>query len=232
MSTIDPVLLTFITQLTQSGRERWRKHFQEDSEILSAKRNRQFYALCVLLFCTNSTCSMPFHVILTEAVLCHGGSLELVRILNRVRAIASLDTNNRLATHIVQERINQGIIPQLVPNALTILSIDNIDILQTYAIVSCTDKTRSWHGTSVQCVKPLPMSASLSQDELLESNGASSKRPVTSPVNSPMPVEKCKRRRRTLTEKPSPHSHVTLPSIRNSDTSSLSHNYESEPLPD
>ena len=50
-----------------------------------------------------------------------------------VGAVASLDTSNCLATFVVQQRI---IVPELQPNTLTIVSVDNIDILQTHAMVS------------------------------------------------------------------------------------------------
>ena len=151
---------------------------------------------------------MPFHTLLTEAILCHGGSQELVRILNQVGAVASLETSHRLATLVVQQRIARGIQPELYHRALCVVSIDNIDILRSHAFVSCTDGTRSWHGTSVQCMQPLPLSASLSEDELVT---AGQKHPASSPVPSPLPVEKMKRHRRTLTEHPSPHTTMAIP---------------------
>lgn len=91
---IDPKLLTFILHLTQSVRCRRLQQPLLSNECQSeVKRIRQAYLLGAILFCTNSQCSMPFHTLLTEAILCHGGSQELVRILNRVGAVASLDTN-------------------------------------------------------------------------------------------------------------------------------------------
>ena len=229
VSGCDPVLLDFIRQLTQIVCESRRKLFHDEKEKGTTKTVRQLYILCVLLFCTNSTCSMPLHVVLTEAILCHGGSLELVRIFNRIGAVASIDTNSRLATRIVQERLMHGIKPQLQPHMLSIISIDNIDILQPHALVSCTDKTRSWHGTSVQCVQPLPLSGTLSQEEVLRGNEAQ-KRQFSSPVASPMPVEKHKRRRRTLTEQPSPHTHMTQPRLQDSPIF-LTDEYQAQCLP-
>ena len=151
------------------------------------------------MFNTNTQCSLPFHTLLTEAILCHGGSLELVRVFNRVGAAASIDTNSRLATIVVKERITRGIIPDLIPHTLTIVSIDNIDILQPHALVSCTDAKRSWHGTTAtdvpcQLAQPLPHSSSLTDEEQVRPIH-SRKRPVSSPVASPMPIEKPKRRR-------------------------------------
>ena len=139
---------------------------------------RQVYLMSTVLFCSNTQCSMPFHCLLTEAILCHGGSQELVRILNRVGAVASLETNRRLATLVVQQRMSKGIIAEIHPKLLSVVSIDNIDILQSHAFVSSTDRTRSWHGTSVQCTQPLPLSARLSNDERMSSHLEESRVPL------------------------------------------------------
>ena len=163
----------------------------------------------MLQFSTNNTCSAPFHIPLTEAVLCHGGTLKLVRILNRLGAVASIDTVNRLATHVVQARLSQGIKPDLHPRMLAVVSIDNVDILQPYEFVSCQDATRSWHGTSVQCVQPLPVSGHLTSEDLL-SHAVGEKHLPTSPAGTPIPTVKYTRRRRTLTELSSPHTTVVI----------------------
>jgi len=199
-------------QVTQSVRSRKRKLFCSESEVTNTRRMRQVYLLCTLLFCANSQCCMPFHALLTEAILCHGGSQKLVRILNRVGAVASLETSRRLATLVVQQRVARGIQPELHHRSLCIVSIDNIDILQSHTFVSSTDGTRSWHGTSVQCVQPLPLSASLSNGEMVTVGfPPTRKHPASSPVASPLPVEKAKRRRQTLTEHPSPHTLMVIP---------------------
>ena len=91
INKMDPILIQFMQCMTQSVRGRHQN--QPINELSHEKQLRQFYSLCVLLFCTNAKCSMPMHTILTEAVLCHGGSQELVKVLNRVGAIAALDTS-------------------------------------------------------------------------------------------------------------------------------------------
>lgn len=95
---------------------------EDDSS--TSKIRKQSYALSKLLFITDSTCSMPFHVVITEFVLCHGGSHELVGLLNRSGIIlcASIQRAKRLATFEVHERMARGIIPELVPNTLSIVS--------------------------------------------------------------------------------------------------------------
>ena len=64
--------------------------------------------------------------------------LELIKIMNRVGVAASIDTNHRLATQVVQSRLAHGILSDINMQ----VSIDNIDILQPHAFVSCTDATR------------------------------------------------------------------------------------------
>ncbi len=225
MANTDPVLVSFLTTMTQSVRQSKRKLFHDEAADVSVttKTIRLLYALSVLQFCTNSMCNVPFHIVLTEAVLCHGGTLELVRILNRLGAVASIDTANRLATHIVQTRLSRGIKPDLQPQKFTAVSIDNIDILQSHGFVSCQDATRSWHGTSVQCVQPLPFSGHLTPEDLLthvpQDTGNTRKRLPTSPAGTPIPTEKHKRRRRTLTEQASPHTGLVNPTALPSTTS-------------
>ena len=106
IDSFDPLSVNLLDQITQTVRcRKYKLRFQDNanttSSVLTIKDICQFYALCVLLFCTENTCSMPFHLLLTEAVLCHGGSLKLVHLIIRVRAVATLDTCNCLATYTV-----------------------------------------------------------------------------------------------------------------------------------
>ena len=85
---------------------------------MHTRKVRQIYNL---LFCTNTQYSMPLHVPLVEEILCHEGSLELVRLFNRVGAVASIDTTSRVATQAVQLRQSRGVLSDLVPGTLTII---------------------------------------------------------------------------------------------------------------
>jgi len=51
---------------------------------------------------------MPFQYLLADAILCMGGSTELVKMFNRLGIVASLDTHDRIATAVVTQRINKG----------------------------------------------------------------------------------------------------------------------------
>lgn len=140
MAMLDPELLGFVQEITSSVRGR-RKLFRE-SDVNHIKLVRQLFLISSLLYCTNSQCCMPFQMLLTEAIQCNGGTLELIKIMNRVGVAASIDTNHRLATQVVQSRLAHGILSDINMHALSMVSIDNIDILQPHAFVSCTDATR------------------------------------------------------------------------------------------
>ena len=63
------------------------------------------------------------------------GSMEFVKFFNRFGMVSSLDTNNRIATCIVQKRTNEGIKHSIQFSMLTVVSVDNVDILQSNAVV-------------------------------------------------------------------------------------------------
>ena len=110
------------------------------------------YALCVLLF---PQCYVPLHLPLTDLILCHGGTTELVTVLNRFGAVASADTHSRFLQDLSADR-KVMLDCNLTQNAFRIVSVDNIDLLQSHAQVYATDSHRSYHGTSIQCVEPMP----------------------------------------------------------------------------
>ena len=76
--------------------------------------------------------------------------------MNRVGEVASIDTTSRLATSVVCARISRGIKEELVANALTVVSIDNVDVLlHVHAMVYSTDTSRSWqHNVHSHCLTP------------------------------------------------------------------------------
>ena len=105
MELVDPTLTQHIQTLTKSYNEK-RQQGTADEHSLSThtKKVRRFYYLCVLLFCTNNRCCMPLHALLTDTVKHYGGSSELIRVLNRVGAMASEDTHARLVTYVSGKR--------------------------------------------------------------------------------------------------------------------------------
>ena len=132
MEMVDPALTQHILTLTKSYNEK-KQLYTADEHSLSAhtKKVRRFYSLCVLLFCTNSRCCMPMHLLLTDVVKHHGGSSELIKILNRVGAVSSEDTHGRLVTFISQQR-EKEMETEFNPQAFKLASVDNIDVLSHY----------------------------------------------------------------------------------------------------
>ena len=105
LQQLDPLLIQCIQILTKPVRERRQLFSQQDlhdsSGTLKSKSMKQLYCLCTLFFCTNSQRNMPLQYLLADAILCMGGSTELVKMLNRIGAVASLDTHDRMATLVV-----------------------------------------------------------------------------------------------------------------------------------
>ena len=90
----------------------------------------------MLLFITDNTCCMLFHIPVAKIIFCHGVSQELPKLLNRHGASAALETAKRLSTCIIHQKICRGVVPELDISALTMVTVDNINILETYALVS------------------------------------------------------------------------------------------------
>ena len=173
IESIDPVLWHMIVLLTSNPTER--RNFSPES-ISSQRKFQCLYTLCVLLYNTNRSCSIPMHLLLTDLVESQGGSIELIRMLNRVGGIACEDT------HIYSSQWRRGrSLSDLREGEFTIVSVDNIHFLQRHAQVYCGDQHRSWHGTSIQAVQPscdnsppVSSAASTGQAQAFHSHSASS----------------------------------------------------------
>ena len=139
--SIHPTLLMAIQLLTQPTRSVVKQTSTENNRKLI----KQIYSLMVLCYCTNNQCYMPLHYLLTDAIQCHGGSVTLIKIFNRVGACASIDTLQRIQTLVAAKRIKKGPSSYLNHKTLSIVSIDNIDILQPWVMVSSLHANRSWH---------------------------------------------------------------------------------------
>ena len=59
-----------------------------------------------MLFVTNR----PLHILLTDLTDSHGGSYELIQILNRLGAVASVDTHRRYVQFQVAPKMSAGVL--------------------------------------------------------------------------------------------------------------------------
>ena len=173
---VDPALMQHIQTLTKSYNEkRQQGTADERSQSAHTKKVRRFYCLRVLLFCTNARCCMPVHLLLTDTIKYYRGSSELIRVLNRVGAVASEDTHARLVTYVSEQR-KREIKEELNTDAFKVPSVDNIEVLLQYAKAYAGRMSSIWDGTSIQCVEPKPTSLILSRKQM-PSQGSDSSSP-------------------------------------------------------
>ena len=241
ISQLDEDLWAAVCTMTQPLSLKGKRN--EESSVL--RKIRRVFCVCVLMFTTNSQCSFPLHTLVADAVESCGGSLQLVRLLNRLGACASVETHKRYVQFRVAQRMSRGALSGYPLNTLTVVSIDNLDFVLSFARVFCGKQQSSWHGTTIQFVQPQPSrlgtqdrafsttseqtineTTTISQDERFE--GPALPRPSLSdkrshssltPVNSPgrcSPLPKRKRRMRTGVE-----GAQTIPNIPNYDVIGL-----------
>ena len=151
----DKTIWDALLLITRTRSER-NLHAQEviNNKLSDAKKLRLFYIICIIHFATDGRCHIPIHTLLTDIVYTHGGSHELVQILNRFGAISSADTHSRYVDFVVKHTKKQQHMFNV--NDFLVASIDNIDFLRSYAAVYSGDQQRSWHGTTIQIMHPKP----------------------------------------------------------------------------
>ena len=155
ISELDPNIWKAICFLTQPLSTR---AINNENTCASATRKlRRFSCVCMLLFTMNSQCSFPLHTVLADVVETCGGSVRLLKILNRLGVCASADTHARYIQYRIQQKKEEGPLHGYGNNAFTVVSADNLDFVHSYARVYCGKQESSWHGTTVQFVQPQPI---------------------------------------------------------------------------
>ena len=115
---------------------------------------RTFNLLNTLQFCTNPIQPLLIHDLLGDAVEICGDSRQLLRILNRLGCTSSPDTHGRFVTQHANNQRTNSLWNELAPAAFMVASVDNFDMLQSYAAVYCGNQQCSYHGTTIQIVQP------------------------------------------------------------------------------
>ena len=110
---------------SQSATERKKGRNIIQSKSSKIKSIRRLFILCQIMFCIDSTCYLPFYVLIADLIDSYGVSVELIKILNRLGVCVSNDT---LLRHI-QQKVQEGILQGLNPSILTLFTLlDDIDL--------------------------------------------------------------------------------------------------------
>ena len=124
----DDTLWETLLLITRTRQER--KLTTEDvlnNNLSDVCKLRLCYVLCVICCITDSRCNVPLRTLMTDVVDTHGGTQELIQILNQFGVISSTDTHSQYADFIVpntQEKHHRINFEEFI-----VASLDNIDVL-------------------------------------------------------------------------------------------------------
>ena len=99
---------------------------------------------------------MPMHILIADLIESQGGTAFLIQALNRLGVCSSQDTLKRFIQSKVDTKNGKHPCSGYCnSNSFTVISVDNIDFLHSFARVFKGTQNSSWHGTTVQLVQPL-----------------------------------------------------------------------------
>ncbi len=96
------------------------------------------------------------HTLITDVIETCGGSARPQKLLNQLGACASIDPHASYVQYRAQ-KIKEGPMASYPLNSFIMLvSADNLDFKHCFARIYSEKQQLSWHGTTVQLLKPQP----------------------------------------------------------------------------
>ena len=77
--------------------------------------------------------------------------------------VSSPDSHDRFLTFHAEAERDKHLWTKISPSVVTVASVDNFDMLQTHSAIYQGKHHRSYYGTTIQLVQPLP---SMTSDQL------------------------------------------------------------------
>ena len=175
---IYPILWKAVCMLTRSASER-RGIVNKQPKSNEEHRKK----LSLMMFCADDRCSMPMHIRIADLVESQGGTAFLIQALNSLGVCSSHDTLKRFIQSKVDTKKGKHPCSGFFnTSSFTVISVDNIDFLHSFARVFKGTQNSSWHGTTVQLVQPLPsLAPAQSQDSMIDGIANIN---LTSPIES------------------------------------------------
>ena len=152
ISNLDPDLWNAVCLITQPATSK----AKSSTVGAHVRRMRRFFCACMLLFTTNPQNSFPVQTLISDVIETCGGSSRLCKFLNRLGVCNSADNHNKYVIERVEKRRQCGVLSAYPENSFSVVSVDNLDFIHSYARVYCGKQQNSWHGTTVQIVQPQP----------------------------------------------------------------------------
>ncbi len=174
VNNIEPFTWNFLTFISLSKREaqsmisthmNWQVRYTLPEKVKGPPRVMLFSMINFLV--TNGECKYPLHILLSDVISKYTNSSDdCMTIGNRLGLWSSPDTLKRHTTELVSQSQRQPLEARLTLRSLRIVSIDNINVRNPYAIVRSGQVHRGLDGTSVQTSEPAPSKIKMGSEEL------------------------------------------------------------------
>ncbi|CAH1799206.1 unnamed protein product, partial [Owenia fusiformis] len=157
-------VFNFIKMLTMNGPEKEclpdTIHVDLDTPIefeagaVASRKAKRVFITSTVMNIINSRCTYPLPIVVAETVKKISGSQQLVSILNKMGFCSSEDSRLAFEQYSKERKQSTPIGKQLDENLLTVITLDNLDALSPWAMVTSGVDRSGWHGTTICALQP------------------------------------------------------------------------------